>query len=159
LVELQREVFPPRLQLENPEEYYTERLSATANINLLMAGPEGGLTGCMLAIPHSLAFRELKKWDPELKDDPGRMYVEMVQIRPGRRQGEGFLRLIIAMCEEIRKRGYTGVSMHVRTATGLSRFLQRVMVVSRCLRRLENWHDFGEAFDYLETGTRTIRDP
>jgi len=158
LVELQRTIFPDRLQIEDPEEYYLERLAGQENISLLLTEPDGELSGCLLAIPHSLAVEELSRRDPDLRDDLGRMYVEMVQIHPGKRHGDSFLRLIRALSAECQARGIPGLSMHARTVTGLSRFLQKIMAESRCLRRIDNWHNFGEPFDYLETAARLARE-
>lgn len=154
LVDLQRQAFPPRMQIDGPERYYAEGLSDPANINLVMSAADGKVTGYMLAIPQSRVFEELRPWDPAMQEGPGQMYVDMVQTLSGRRQFDGFLRLARAMCAECDRRGVSRLSMHVRASTGLSRVIQRILAESRCLRRLENWYGFGEPFDYIEAEAR-----
>lgn len=39
--------------------------------------------------------------------------------------------------------------MHARVSIGLSKVLQK-RYGAKFLRRLENWYNFGEPFDYLE---------
>lgn len=50
---------------------------------------------------------------------------------------------------EARNRGYENVSMHARVSEGLSNIMQK-RYGAKFFRRIENWHDFGEPFDYLE---------
>jgi len=59
-----------------------------------------------------------------------------------------FLRIINTIAEEAKKRGYKKIFAHARVENNLSGLLQKKG--AKKLRTIDNWHDFGEPFDYLE---------
>jgi hypothetical protein len=82
------------------------------------------------------------------------MYLDIIQTLPEQRTVNGVLHLLRRLCRETEKRGYKKISMHARVSNGFSKFIQKVFPESRCLRRIQNWYDSGESFDYIETPTR-----
>lgn len=153
LVELHRQAFPAHMQSADPASYFAEALGDERHLNIVMQDPAGTVIGYLLAIPQSLVFEELRPWDPGMRDDPERMYLEMIQVLPGQRGSKRGLSLIRMACAEAEKRNIFNLSMHARTTTGWSGYLHRVFAQVRFLRRIENWYDSGEPFDYLEATT------
>jgi len=76
------------------------------------------------------------------------LYVESIATDPAARNIEGFIEMLHALKEEAKQKGYKKISAHVRVTNGLSEIMQRRG--AKKLRTIENWHDFGEPFDYLE---------
>jgi hypothetical protein len=153
LVALQQDAFPPRMQFGNPQQYYQEGFADGANVNVVLRAPDGAVTGYLLAIPQDRVRAELVSWDPAMPGDPGNLYIDLIQTLPGRRQITGLKTLLGGLCTEARQRGIGRISAHVRTATGLSRVVQKVVMDCRCLRRIDNWYDSGESFDFLDAST------
>ena len=65
------------------------------------------------------------------------------------REVESIIDELKSLNKEAKKRNYKKITMHARVSTGLSKVLQS-RYGAKFLRRIENWHDFGEPFDYLE---------
>jgi hypothetical protein len=149
LVALQQDAFPPRMQFGNPRQYYQEGFADESHVNVILRAPDGAVT-----IPQNRIRAEMISWDPAMPGDPGNLYIDLIQTLPGRRQITGLKTLLGGLCTEARQRGIGRISAHVRTATGLSRVVQKVVVDCRCLRRLDNWYDSGESFDFLDAATR-----
>lgn len=154
LIALQQNAFPPRMQFGSPEQYYQEGFADGANVNVILRAPDGAVTGYLLAIPQDRVRSELLCWDPVMPADPGNLYIDLIQTLPGRRQITGLKALLGGLCHEARRRGIDRISAHVRTTTGLSRVVQKVVADCRCLRRLDNWYASGESFDFLDAATR-----
>lgn len=150
LVALQQNAFPPQMQFREPERYYQESLRDRRNINLVLKAPDGTVAGFLLALPQSEACRELQQWDPDMREDPEGMYVDIIQTLPGRRQGSWFMGLVDGLCRETRRRGHQRLAMHVRTSNGLASLTRKILPASRCLRQIDNWFATGESFDYIE---------
>jgi ribosomal protein S18 acetylase RimI-like enzyme len=156
LTEIHRKSFPPNMQFADAPRYFEEALDDERNLNILLQDQTGTVLGYLLAIPQSLVFEELRQWDPEMQDDPERLYLEMIQVLPEQRGSKLGLRLIQRVCAEAEKRNIFNLSMHARTTTGWSEYLRRIFAEVRFLRQLENWYGFCEPFDYLEA-TTTLR--
>jgi NDP-sugar pyrophosphorylase family protein len=77
----------------------------------------------------------------------------MIQVLPEERRNKRGLALIQTVCAEAEKRSVFKLSMHARTTTGWSKYLQNLFADIRFLRQIENWYDFGEPCDYLEATT------
>lgn len=153
LVELHRKAFPPRLQCADPALYFAEALADERNLNILMEDQAGTVIGYLLGIPQSQVFEELRQWDPQMRDDPERLYLDIIQVSPEQRGKNHALRLFQAVCAEAERRRFFKLSMHARTANGINLYLQRIFAEIRSLRRIENWFGFGEPFDYMEATT------
>jgi hypothetical protein len=150
LLELEQRAFPPGMQFTEGEAYYADCLKEEANINIIMRNNEGKVIGYVVAMPQSSVYEILKRYDPDMEDDPERFYVETIQTFPGQRQAFGVMRLLYGMCEEAEKRGFNKFSMHARKLNGLSDMILKVSITARRLRTIENWYGYGEPFDYIE---------
>ena len=150
ILEIDKESFEE--QYEDVEEYYRKALENQENINVFFKDGEK-LVGYLLAIPHSAAYEEMKKDDPEMKDDSKRFYIETCAVLPEYRKGTGFLRMMHKVIEEAERRGINKFSMHARVENGLSETLQKYFgKMFTTVRRIENWPYYynGEPTDYLE---------
>lgn len=149
---LEKICFPPEWQYDDGEEYYAEALNDTQSISLfLRKGDE--VTGYILARPHHLAFMELGEDDPFLTESIGkRYYIETIQVAPATQGKGGGKKLILAACDEAKKRGVTQFSIHARTQNHLhetikSLFPEKVTLV----RPISSWvHASGEPYEYIE---------
>jgi len=150
LIELQQAAFPPRMQFKDPERYYSEALSNSRNINVIVRSQKGDILAYLLALPQTEVWKELLRWDLEMRGNPAGMYIDIIQTRPGSRQFSGFMGLASGVCQETRHRGYQRLSMHVRTSNGLNKVIRKLLPDSISLRRIENWYASGEPFDYIE---------
>jgi hypothetical protein len=157
LTNLQQQAFPPQMQFVEAARYYAEGLQAAGSINVILRSADRAVTGYLLALPQSSVWAELRQWDPQLEPDPEGLYVDIVQTLPGQRQANGFVKLVAGVCAEAERRGRRRLSMHARAGNGVSRLTQKLLTESRCLRRIENWYDSGEPFDYIEATTRMRR--
>jgi ribosomal protein S18 acetylase RimI-like enzyme len=158
LVDLHQRAFPAHLQSADPARYFAEALGDERNLNILMRDGTGTVIGYLLGIPQSQVFEELRRWDPRMRDDPERLYLDIIQVSPEQRGKSHALRLFQAVCAEAERRGYFKLSMHARTTNGINLYLQRIFAEIRFLRRIENWFGFGEPFDYMEA-TTVLRNP
>jgi hypothetical protein len=150
LLDLEQQAFPPEMQFPEGEAYYADCLKDKMNINIVMRNNDAKVIGYVVAMPQSNVYETLKQYDPAMKDDPERFYVETIQTLPGQRQVFGVLRLLYGMCEEGEKRGFNKFSMHARKLNGLSDMILKVSSTARRLRTIENWYGYGEPFDYIE---------
>jgi len=149
LTSLQKDAFPPHMQFEAPGDYYRQGLSDKSNINVLIRSAGGGVAGYLLALPQARAAAELRPWDPTIEEDPDAMYIDIIQTSPEHRQMFSFVQLMAGACAETKRRGFSRLSAHVRTRNGLSRLVRKLLPDSSCYRRLENWYDSGEAFEFI----------
>jgi len=112
-----------------------------------------------MAIPHNDAvhYEELRQADPDLVEDPDRLYIETMEIVPeyGRSLLGGRLCMMMlrALVEEAGKRGINSFSMHARVTTGLNRALRKIygdMLTQ--FRTIESWPFYNgeEPTEYIE---------
>lgn len=153
LVNLHHQSFPPHMKCADPTGYFTEALGEASNLNIVMRGRDGTVIGYLRAFPHNDVVEELRPWDPDLEEDPDRLYLDIIMILPGQRGKGHAFRLFQAVCGEAEKRGFFKLSMHARTSNDLNTFLHRIFAEIRFLRRIDNWYGSGEPFDYLEATT------
>ena len=115
--------------------------------------------GYLLAIPHNDAVHndELRQADPDLIEDPDRLYIETMEIVPefGRSLAGGRLCLIMlkALHEEAGKKGINRFSMHVRVTTGLNQVLRKIYCdMLTQFRLIDNWPFYNgeEPTEYIE---------
>lgn len=157
LVALHEKAAPHHMRCQYPAAYFTEALGEERNINIVMENEKGTVIGHLLGIPLNKTFEELRRWDPDMRDDPESLYLDMIQVAPEHRGANLGLHLIRALCKEAERRGIGKLSMHARTTTGWSKHLHRIFTEVQVLRRVENWYGFGEPFDYLEA-MPTVKD-
>lgn len=151
LLTLQQAAFPPHMQYQDAAAYYRSALADPANFNLVLRGEDRRICGYILGIPQPDAASDLAPWDPAMQGAPDNLYIDIIQTLPGRRRITGVTALLDGVCQAAWAQGYRRLSAHVRTTTGLSPFIQKILVDCRRLRRLDDWFGSGESFDYLES--------
>ncbi|QQR65168.1 GNAT family N-acetyltransferase [Candidatus Kaiserbacteria bacterium] len=152
ILRLEKLCFPAEWQYVDGEEYFADALSDPQSINLFLQN-ENDVIGYILARPHHLAFEELIDDDPLLTRSIGdRYYIETIQIVPDEQGKGGGNTLIVAVCDEAKKRGVTQFSIHARTNNRLhetikSLFKEKITLV----RPISSWvHASGEPYEYIE---------
>ncbi len=146
ILAVEREVFPPLMQ-SSPEEIKTI-ISNKKGIHLLIFNNEQ-IVGYLASVPHNDEYPDLIKYDKDFVLDDKALYIDSIAIKIGHR-GLGLANLVFHELIKIAKqKGFDKISMHVRVSTGLSQRLQKLPAVA-FIRRLDNWYNFGEPFDYLE---------
>ena len=124
-------------------------LGVKEGVHLLMRNPEREIVGYISTLPQNDEYEDLVQYDPDFIKDETALYLESIGSRPENRDPYLSVEAFDTLIEEARKKGYRKLTMHARVSNGFSRGLQK-LYGAKCLRRLENWHDFGEPFDYLE---------
>jgi hypothetical protein len=149
---------PESWQYPNAEEYYGETLRDENTIHILLRRDQRPI-GYLLAIPHNDAVHddELRQADPDLDEDPDRLYIESMEIVPefGRSLAGGRLCLMMlrALHKEAGKRRIFKFSMHTRVNNGLNTALRKIygdMLTQ--FRTIENWpfYNCEEPTEYIE---------
>jgi hypothetical protein len=157
-----RDAEPESWRYPNAEEYYGESLRNENTIHILLRRNQRPI-GYLLAIPHNDAVHdeELRQADPDLTEDPDRLYIETMEIIPeyGRSLVGGRLCLMMLRClvAETGKRGINRFSMHARVTNGLNQALRKIngdMLTK--FRMMENWpfYNCEEPTEYIEVTYR-----
>ncbi len=152
ILRLEEMCFPPDWQYDDGEEYYADVLNDTESINIFLQS-DGEVIGYILARPHHIAFEELKDDDPLLTESTGdRFYIETIQIIPSVQGKGGGKKLLLAVCDEARRRGVTQFSIHARTKNKLSETIKSLFKDNISLvRPIDSWvHASGEPYEYIE---------
>ena len=136
-------------QMQSDLEDLRETLENPNGIQIVVRSQEGKVIGYLSSKPQKEAYEELKNWDPEMDQEDQTLYVESIAIKPEARDLRTFLKLGKVFIEEAKKRGYKKITMHTRVASGLSSILQK-RYGAKAIRKIENWHNFEEPFEYLE---------
>ncbi len=150
---LEEACFPPDWQYDNAKEYYADIIQDPQNINLFLYDENDKVTGYILARPHNLVVSELKNDDPFLTDsDNARYYIDTIQILPELQGKGGGKNLILAVCDEAKKRGVTQFSIHARTVNHLSDVIKSLFKDKVTLvRQIDSWkYASGEPYEYIE---------
>lgn len=138
--------FPPEMQ-SNLEDL-RETLEDKEGIQIITREEGGEIISYLSSKPLEKAYEQLRDYDPELKPEEGVLYVESIATIPESRDVGIFLKTLNTLKERARERGYKKITAHVRVQNNLSSLLQKKG--ARKIRTIENWHNFGEPFDYLE---------
>jgi ribosomal protein S18 acetylase RimI-like enzyme len=147
IVEVEQSSFPPEMQSD--EEYLRETLENPNGIHIIIRSRQGEVVGYISSKTQKDAYEELKIWDEEMRPENNTLYIESLAIKPEHRDLRNFLALGKSLIQEAKRRGFTKITMHARIASDLSAVLQK-RYGAKSLRRIENWHNFNEPFDYLE---------
>jgi len=147
ILSVEQESFP--IQMQSDAEDLRQTLENPNGIQIVIRSQEGEVIGYLSSKPQKDAYEELKHWDPEMHQEDRTLYVESIAIKPEARNLRTFLTLGRAFIEEAKKRGYTKITMHARIAGDLASVLQK-RYGAKAIRKIENWHNFGEPFEYLE---------
>lgn len=124
-----------------------ESFDSQGGVHLLLKDEDGNIAGYITSMPKNEEYEDLHQKDESFTQDENSLYLESILIKDG--NIADFIRLFGSFLLEAKKRGYKNISMHARISQGLSNVLQK-RYKARFFRRIENWYDFGESFDYLE---------
>ncbi len=114
-------------------------------INLILK-KGGQIFGYATALPYLEALYEyLGEHDPELNPDPTAFYLESFAVLACDPQPE---RLFGRLIKEVKKRGYQKIVTHAQPTKRLWMVMARLNAPT--FHRVENWYNFGEAFDFME---------
>ena len=147
ILDVESSVFPG--QMQSGREDLRQTMENQNGAQIVIRSAQGEILGYLSSKPQSEACQELKGYDPQVRPEPGTLYVESIAIKPEARGLREFLSLGRLLFEEARRRNYKKISMHARVAEDLSAVLQK-RYGAKSLRKIDNWHNFGEPFEYLE---------
>ena len=146
ILSVEQASFPEEMQSDL--EDLREALENPKGIQLIAQNTKGEIVSYLSSQPLEDVYAELKDYDPALQADPHTLYVESIATKPESRDIGIFLRTLNRLKDEAKAKGYSKIAAHVRVSNHLSDVLQKRG--ARKLRTIENWHDFGEPFDYVE---------
>jgi ribosomal protein S18 acetylase RimI-like enzyme len=146
ILKVEEESFPEIMQSDL--EDLRETLENKKGIQIIVKNEKGEIISYLSSKPLKDAYEELKDYDSELLPQKDALYVESIATKPENRDLGLFLKIVNNLLKEAKKRGYKKICAHVRIKNNLSEILQKRG--AKKLRTIENWHNFGEPFDYLE---------
>jgi len=147
--------FPVEWHYPDPDKYYTAILRDKRNINILLKD-DRKTTGYILSVPHDTVRTELLKYDPEMKSDNARYYIETIGVLPQYRRRGGATKLLHALCEEANRKGINNFSIHARISNGLNIMISNLFkgLITES-RKIDSWKfGGGEAYEYIEWSFR-----
>lgn len=131
-----------------PEDI-AEVLADKRGVHLVMRDPENKIIGYVSTLPHNEEYGNLVQYDPDFTKEDDALYIESFGSGPAGRDPHLSVAAFDRLIEEAGQKGYKKLTMHARVSNGFSRGLQK-LYGAKFIRRVENWGDFGEPFDYLE---------
>ena len=150
---LEKECFPEDWQYDDAEEYYTKMLGDPKNINVFLRD-RGKNVGYILARSHNESVDEMVEYDPDFKKNSNedRFYIETIQILPSNRNRGGSRSLLLAVCEEGKRRGINKFSIHIRTVNRFNEKLKNFFQGNITkVRKIAKWKPAaGEPYEYIE---------
>jgi ribosomal protein S18 acetylase RimI-like enzyme len=151
IVEVEQSSFP--LEMQSDEQDLRETFENPNGIHIVIRSRQGEVVGYISSIPQKDAYGELKNWDKDIRPEDNTLYIESIAVKPEYRDIRNLLSLGKLFIQEAKRRGFTKITMHARIAGDLSAVLQK-RYGAKFIRRIENWHNFNEPFDYLEIDIR-----
>lgn len=106
------------------------------------------IVGAIIAEPNDYVLDEMVSIDPAFQADPEALYADTMAIAPGQRSLVGFLSLEQALVDGAKDKGFKRITTYARVANKLSDILQRRLGY-KFVRRVNNWANTGEDFDFL----------
>ena len=151
ILDLEKKCFPPEWQYPDGEEYYTEILKDKENINIFLKENDA-VVGYILARFHNKEIEELSEYDSEFKNQEKVFYINTIGVLPEKRGTGGAKKLLIAVCEEAKKRGIEKFSIHARTLNDFNEKLKKIFENNiSVIRKIEKWEPAqGEPYEYIE---------
>jgi hypothetical protein len=142
-----------RAQVELDEEAGHAVLTHPGAIHLLLKAGET-IIGYITALPHDESYSIDHGNDPLMVKGSDSLYVESIAILPEKASLKGILQLMNTIILEADKSGYQIITMHARVGNGLSSVVQK-KYKAKFIRRVDNYYELGEPFDFLELDTAT----
>jgi len=160
IYQLESACFPAEMMTDKEE---VEGVLNTEGVHILIED-ENGIFGHISAVDHNTEFRGDDKdpeniyigdYDPDYKPEDNALYINCIDIIQGRNklQGLGSPKALKMLWDKFVKEavesGYEKATMYARIITGESDIVQKKLG-GKHFRKMENWLDMGEDFDYLE---------
>lgn len=153
ILDLEKECFPVEMQYPADEagKYYQKMLEGAENINVFLKEGEKTVGYC-LGQPLAVYFDELRKIDPEIELEDGVIYIDTIQVSPSSQGKGGAKKLLLAVCEEAKSRGFTKFAIHARKINGFDVKLKKIFAGKILKSRdIEKWQPAqGEPYEYME---------
>jgi hypothetical protein len=143
--DLDDSVMPEQMQYDVSD--LRESFDSSGGVHILVKDSTGKIMGYLTSVPKDEEYEDLCVADPEFFKDESSLYIESILVKDG--DLVILNKVFKLLLTEAGKRGYKNISMHARVSQGLSDILQK-RYGAKFFRRIENWYDFGEPFDYLE---------
>ncbi|MEI7424732.1 MAG: GNAT family N-acetyltransferase [Candidatus Staskawiczbacteria bacterium] len=118
-------------------------------IHLCIRGEDNKISGYISSLRQTQEYSDLKNWDSDFENKNDNLYIDSIAVKPQNRNLESFNALIKTLASKAVEGKYKKIAMHARTSNNFSSILQK-RYGAKFIRRLENWYNFGEPFDYLE---------
>ena len=139
-----------QIKFNKPEkEELRELLEYEDSIKIVVRDKNGKIFSYLVAAPMVREFEWLKDYDKELKPEEKFLYLESIAIRLDIKPEKVLPVFLNSLFESARKNNFEKVVMHARVNNGFSEKMQK-FYQAQYFRRLENWYNFGEPFDYVE---------
>ena len=126
-----------------------------AAITVILLNPDKKIVGFVNALPNTEVYAELSPDDPDFESNPRYLYIYDIAVEKEARSLPNFLAMMRQLVEEARQKGFTAITMHTRTAEGLSSILQK-RYNAKLLRTFENWQGWGK-YEYLELNLGSLK--
>jgi len=146
ILSVEQSSFPEEMQSDI--EDLKETLENRKGIHIIAKDEKGNIVSYLSSKPLTDAYEELSYYDPELRPEEDVLYIESIATKPESRGIGIFLKILKTLKEKAEEKRYKKITAHVRVKNNLSHILQKKG--AKKLRTIENWHYFGEPFDYLE---------
>jgi len=125
-------------------------------VQVILKDGDENILGYLTSLPHHQAINFLLEDDPDLVPEQNALYVESIGILPEHRSIKNFAILWKAFRVRAIEKGFEKVTGHFRVSQGLSGVVQKRLGAT-FFRRIENWLDYGEPFDYLEADLKQTK--
>lgn len=145
LVQLDKTIFPGM----DVEESELRESFESEGVQVILRDEKEKILGYLTSLPHNEAIEFLLEDDPDLVSEVASLYIESIGILPEHRSLKNILAMWQIFQSKAKEKGYKKVTGHFRVSQGLSDVVQKRLGAD-FFRRMENWSDFGEPFDYLE---------
>ena len=147
IFQLEKDCFPEQMQSDDKE--LRELIEDPELIKYIVRDANDRIFSYLVAVPMVKEYEWLKDYDKEFSPDEKSLYLESIAIRPDIKPEKVLPDFLGALFKKAKNEKFNKLVMHARVNNEFSKKLQE-FYAAKFFRRLENWHGFGEPFDYLE---------
>jgi hypothetical protein len=131
-------------------EQVSRDLRSPENINFVMRAGDK-IVGHIILIPHNEAYRAVAPYDPQMKEEKDRFYVDKINLNPEYRQGLKFMDLVFHSFVEANRRGVKKFSSHILAEHKLNKVIAATMKDYITEKRIVNLSCYDNLpFEYME---------
>ena len=147
IFQIEKDCFPEQMRSDNEE--LRGLIEDPESIKFIVRDNKDKIFSYLVAMPMIKEYDWLKDYDQELSPDEKTLYLESIAIRPDVKPEKVLPDFLGALFKKAKNEKFNKLVMHARVNNEFSKKLQE-FYAAKFFRRLENWHGFGEPFDYLE---------